>query len=191
MMAFLSSIYKSCDTNINKLLTTESKHNIVLILEVTLYFQWCLHWFLCSPSPTPLPSSTSSIHPSPLPLHLLLSNCSRNRSFISITCRKPAEPKITPILLEAFLYRPIFPVPFSLESVLPSPCLFLKCPSLTSRPHTYIQCFKNNLFSEMINPILETFRWNSSWFIALLAHLQMFTEIRSYERIEHTFTATY
>lgn len=83
------------------------------------------------------------LHLSPPSVHLLLSNCSRNLSFISITCRKPAEPKIAPVL-QAFLYRPIFPVLFSLESLWPSPCLFLQCPSLISTsPQT--QCQKQLL----------------------------------------------
>lgn len=40
----------------------------------------------------------------------LLSDCSRNDSFICITCRKPAEPEINPTPLQAFLYRSVFPV---------------------------------------------------------------------------------
>lgn len=113
----------------------------------------------CSTDPPPPPPTPLRIllHPSPPSLHLLLSNCSRNHSFIFITCRKPAEPKINPIFLQDFLYRPIFPVPFSLESLLPSLCLFLKCPSLTStRSHTVFQKqLLELIFLKIINQILE------------------------------------
>lgn len=102
---------------------------------MTLYHLWCLH-LSTPPTPTlltPHTSSSISLLPS---LHLLLSNCLRNHSFISITCRKHAEPRITPlILLWAFLYRLfiLFPGPFPpWVTYFPSLCLFLKCPSLTS-----------------------------------------------------------
>lgn len=123
-------------------LNKASKHNFGLKLKVTfcdVYIDSYVHLLLYSP---PL-LFLLLLHLSPPSVHLLLSNCSRNLSFISITCRKPAEPKIAPVL-QAFLYRPIFPVPFSLESLWPSPCLFLQCPSLISTsPQT--QCQKQLL----------------------------------------------
>ena len=64
MVAVLSSIYRRCDANINTRITTASKHNIVLKLEVTLYLVWCLHLFLCSlftpPTRSPPPCSHST-----------------------------------------------------------------------------------------------------------------------------------
>lgn len=108
MVAVLSSIYRRCDANINTRITTASKHNIVFKLEVTLYLVWCLHLFLCSLFTPPTPPH----HHPPLSLHLLLSNCSRNHSFISITCRKPAQPKITPNSPPGFSLSPHFSCAF-------------------------------------------------------------------------------
>lgn len=109
-------------------------------------------------TPTPLHILLS---PSPPLLHLLLSNCLRNHSFISITCRKCMQPKITPIPLRAFLYRPIFPVPFSLESLLPLPCLFLKT-SFAHVQHFPKQCFKNSFFHHLLKNNKSVFRGSCS-----------------------------
>ena len=140
MVAVLSSIYRRCDANINTRITTASKHNIVLKLEVTLYLVWCLHLFLCSLFTPPTRSP-----PPLLSLHLLLSNCSRNHSFISITCRKPAQPKITPNSPPGFSLSPHFSCAFFPWVTLPSLCLFLKCPSLTCRPPPIYSVSKTSL----------------------------------------------
>lgn len=112
-------------------LNKASKHNVGLKLKVTffdVYIDSYVHLLLYSP-----PLLLLLLHLSPPSVHLLLSNCSRNLSFISITCRKPTEPKIAPVLQA-----------FPLESLWPSPCLFLQCPSLISTsPQT--QCQKQLL----------------------------------------------
>lgn len=174
----LVPIYASCDASTNNLYTTASKQNVVLKLWMTfcdVYIDSYIRLLLRSPPPPP---RHILLHLSPPSLHLLLSNCSRNLSFTSITCRKLAEPKITSVLLQAFLYRPIFPVPFSLESLWPPPCLFLQCPSLViTSPHT--QCQKQLL-------ILTADEIRHIWI-----RLSQKQEIRSFSKLAHGLKLTY